>query len=216
METAPIHVESVVLPSGRRQTPSTRQLLALQNLSENGGNKGKALLDAGYSKSVAKTPSRVFGLPTVAAFLDADGLTKELAIGLRDLLNMYKSERMTFPPDDPSVEQWKKVVGTGEDAYTISNRTTDDDIHEMFAETGCRVVSIVHRKNDRLVQFFSRDGRALAQALDMGFKIRGAYAPTRVYQAPDDGQPHSLKDIRERRVVDSARLGLDSLPADAT
>lgn len=39
--------------------PTERQKKAFENLVENGGNKGKALLDAGYAEATAKTPQKV-------------------------------------------------------------------------------------------------------------------------------------------------------------
>lgn len=54
-----------------------KQIKAIKNVVENGGNKQKALLDAGYSKAVAKTPSKVFGSRVVGHHLEESGITKE-------------------------------------------------------------------------------------------------------------------------------------------
>lgn len=39
--------------------PTTRQKKAFDNMLENGSNKGKALVDAGYSKNTAIAPTKV-------------------------------------------------------------------------------------------------------------------------------------------------------------
>lgn len=54
-----------------------KQIKAIKNVVDNGGNKQKALLDAGYSEAVAKTPSKVFGSKVVENYLEENGITKE-------------------------------------------------------------------------------------------------------------------------------------------
>lgn len=49
--------------------PTNKQIQAAKNLVENGGNMGKAILDAGYSPATAKTPSKVFGNATIRELL---------------------------------------------------------------------------------------------------------------------------------------------------
>lgn len=73
-------LEPVELPTGRMQTPSQRAIRAVEIYAENGGNKGDALREAGYSEEVATNPHKVFGTPTVQAIMAKIGLGESHAI----------------------------------------------------------------------------------------------------------------------------------------
>lgn len=182
------------------RTPTARQVAAVQNLVGNGGSRGAALIAAGYSAATAHTPDKVFGSPTVVSLMDSMGLSIEnLTKAHRDLLNAYRPEQMSFPPlGDKPVRRWEKTIGKGKDAVKVSNVLTDDDIREFLEGTGYRVASIVHRKTERVAHYFVLDTRAVTNALDMAYKIRGAYAPTRVDKTEKCEGVWSLKDLRRK------------------
>lgn len=58
-----------------------KQIKAIENLVGNGGNVTKAMLDAGYSKETAHTPSKLTQSKGYKELLDKYGLTDELVIG---------------------------------------------------------------------------------------------------------------------------------------
>ena len=62
----------------------------MRNMVENGGNKRKALREAGYSESVANNPDKVFSSPAVVEQLNRGGLTQK-AIAKR-VLRLMDSE----------------------------------------------------------------------------------------------------------------------------
>lgn len=68
--------EPVELESGRKQTPSARAVKAVEILLEKGGNKGDALREAGFSEGIATQPNRVFGSPTIRAFMKEIGVSE--------------------------------------------------------------------------------------------------------------------------------------------
>jgi hypothetical protein len=79
---------------------TTKQKLAIKNSLENGGNKGKAMLDAGYSKAMAKNPKKVFSAANVqselAASLKAKGITLDKTLGiLHDALDAERQNQYT-------------------------------------------------------------------------------------------------------------------------
>jgi hypothetical protein len=55
---------------GEARPPSLRAQKAVSLMVGNGGNKAKALIDAGYSPATANTPSKVFKRSTVKALVD--------------------------------------------------------------------------------------------------------------------------------------------------
>jgi|TARA_Y100000296_G_scaffold1604_1_gene1651 hypothetical protein len=66
--------------------PKHRHKQALQNLVDNGGNMGKAMVDAGYKKNTAHTPQKMTASKGFVALLDDIGLDDN-TIGL--LLNKH-------------------------------------------------------------------------------------------------------------------------------
>lgn len=67
--------------------PTARQARAVKNLVENGGNMGKAIIDAGYAASVAKTPAKVFKSTTLEGMLEEAIPTSRYVKKISDLLD---------------------------------------------------------------------------------------------------------------------------------
>lgn len=57
-----------------------KQRLATTNLVENGGNASKAMRDAGYSPTTARTPSKLTSSKGFRQIMEQYGLTDELLI----------------------------------------------------------------------------------------------------------------------------------------
>lgn len=148
-----------------RPSTALKQKRVLVNLSENGGNLGKAILDAGYSKSYAKTPSKIVESKTFLEVLEESMPDDELTQKHRELLNSTRVDHMTFPLG-PKKNAEKKE---GEDVLS------DEEIKEMLEEVNCRVRRIVHGEQARHVYFWSSDNRAKKDALEMAYKLKGRY-----------------------------------------
>lgn len=104
-DMTPDSSEKVELPSGRRQTPSVRAVQAVKNLAGNGGNKAKALRDAGYSETIQNTPERVFNSPTVRALLEKNGMgAKRASKAIASTLKADYKHVETIPDYDDEVE----------------------------------------------------------------------------------------------------------------
>lgn len=84
---------------------TSRQQRAVHNLVENGGNRGEALIKAGYSKAMAKTPNKVFKSKGVQEEIDrqlrlqGSSIKKDMAV----LIDAQKATKV-------------HIVGNGESA----------------------------------------------------------------------------------------------------
>ena len=65
------------MPKQYKIQPKIRHKNALQNLVDNGGNVRQAMIDAGYSKNTAKTPSKMTTTKGFVALLDSIGLDEQ-------------------------------------------------------------------------------------------------------------------------------------------
>lgn len=106
------------------------------------------------------------------------------------LLNSTKVEHMVFPlgpkgEDDINLSGGRPDTENDdgemdEDTRRVSaERTTltDQEIIEMLAGVNCKVKRIVHGETARHVYYWTYDNKAIKDALDMAFKIKGTYAP---------------------------------------
>jgi len=65
-----------------------KQMKALQNMVENGGNMYRAMIDAGYSHAMAKNPHKLVRSSRVKLALSSQGLTVErVADYLQNVMN---------------------------------------------------------------------------------------------------------------------------------
>jgi hypothetical protein len=202
------------------RVPTEKQVNAVGNLLEqvrNGEtlNKGKALMDAGYSEEFAAQPSRVFGSPTIIALMDKMGMAEnDLHEVHKSLLNAHRLDHMTFPlgpdedlegdmADEDDDDMGEDVLGDDEEARSRANvnrtKLTDQEIREMLGELGCNVRRIVHGQQARHVYFWSPDNTTRQKALDMAYNIRGSYAPKRVEGKHDVRVGvFSMKELRKK------------------
>lgn len=54
---------------------------------------------------------------------------------------------------------------------------SDEDIMDMFESVGCRVSQIIHGRRERMVWYFAQDNKAIKDALDLAYKIKGKFSP---------------------------------------
>ena len=57
--------------------PKMKHKNALMNMVDNGGNVSKAMIDAGYSKNTARTPSKMTTTKGFVSLLDSIGLDEQ-------------------------------------------------------------------------------------------------------------------------------------------
>jgi len=132
----------------------SRQVEAAQIVRKGEELTGEKLIDIGYSPSTAENPGSVKSSKSFMQLLDEflpDDKTLESHVVL---LNARKLDHMTFP-----------------------SNMEDNDIGELLASVNCVLRKVVHGVQAKHAYFWSRDNRALKDALDMVYKLKGKYAP---------------------------------------
>jgi hypothetical protein len=165
-----------------KRRPSPRAAKAVSNMVGNGGNKTKALIDAGYSPNTANTPGKVFDSPVVLdafpellnTYLpDVKVLEKH-----KELLDSQKLDHMTFPlgpiEDEGADDEIDDYIDETKDLAMAERTTlTDNEIKQLLLDVGCTVRRIVHGQTARHVYFWSPDNRARKDAVELAYKIKG-------------------------------------------
>ena len=134
---------------------------------EAGSPIGKTMLEAGYSKTVAENPKKLTESKGFRELMEENGLDDaSLTRTHNELLKSARLDHMIFPLGPKKHE-------TPEDAETLA----DTDIKLMLADLKCTVRRIVHGETARHVYFWSPNDKTRTSALDMGYKLKGHYAP---------------------------------------
>lgn len=153
---------------------------------ENGGNVSAAMREAEYSPTIVNNPGKITEGPAWKSLMDTYIGDTDLAVKHKMLLNATKIEHMTFssgPRTDKEKEKWifikqleedKRAEKEGRDAITI-DCLSDEEIKDMLAEINCKVRRIVHRDISRDVYYWAMDNKAVKDALDMAYKLKGHY-----------------------------------------
>ena len=153
--------------------PTQRQVSAVQ-MVVNGRSKAFALRAAGYSEAVATHPQRVFGSPTVVALMSKAGIGVErIARVHRNILRAERMQSLEFP-------KWRRQRDGETDAEYADKVMSEEDIRQFLADCGYMLQKIVHTQRRRVAYYWEPDSRAQLKALDLLFKVYGAYAPRRV------------------------------------
>jgi hypothetical protein len=165
--------------------PTLRQKLVASKMVGNGGNMGKAMLEAGYSKAMAKNPYKLIhskGWLEVTESLISD--EKLLKIH-RELLNSTKANMFTF-----------------------SAGVSDKEIYSII-ESGSksRVVSIRQVNDIKICLFTIPDHQIQLRAVELGYKIRGRLNNTRGHHIDEDNS-EEVESImaRFRRIFPDSKL----------
>lgn len=134
--------------------PSLRAKKAAKNMIENGGNKYKALIDAGYSEGYARNAYKFTNQSTTQDILD-ELMPRGLIVDTHvQLMKASKLEYQIFPVDTPEKE-----------------------IDEIISAAGCKVQRKRKTKFAIHVWYYVPDNRARKDAIDMAYKLRGEFAP---------------------------------------
>ena len=91
--------------SPAKRKPTIKHILAAKNMVENGGNKGKAMIDAGYSPATAKNPSKLTRSEGFQTLMEEMGLSDEVFVtALKEGLNATKAIVMGTKSDESFVD----------------------------------------------------------------------------------------------------------------
>lgn len=173
-----------------KRKASMRAKKAFEIMVGNGGKIGPAMIEAGYSPNTADSPSKLTNQKSWKELMDEYLPETLVAARHKELLNATRIEHMVVPlgPDDapeegeelPEVELEGQPQGGAlmrRHGKKDFSKLTDDEIREMFFEVGCTVRRIVHSEQCRHIYFWSADNRARKDAVDLAYKLRGAFAP---------------------------------------
>lgn len=171
-----------------------KQKILFTRISENIRNPqpdftlGKTILEVGYSQRVSEKPKLVTESKGFRELMEANGLDDQSLTRLHnDLLQSARLDHMVFPLGPKKHE-------SPEDDEMLS----DTDIKEMLAELKCVVRRVVHGETARHVYFWSPNDKIRKDALDMGYKLKGHYAPEKktILSA------HVVMDDRKRKIAE--------------
>lgn len=136
---------------------SIRQKKAFDKSMENYGNVSKAMREAGYSKNTAKNPKV---------------LTESK--GWKELLEEYL-------PESELAKAHKELLEQKQLAYFVfPRRMKDEEIEANMEANGLDLIVIRESDKGRMAFYSIVDANARKSALEMGYKLRGSYAPDRV------------------------------------
>lgn len=156
-----------------------RQKLVAQKLVENGGNIGKAMVDAGYSTNTAKTPQKLTqskGWKELSQELFSD---EELARKTGELLDAFCVRKYIFPLSMP-----------------------DEEIKELIESMPRHIVIRTERYDTFKKTYYMRpDNSIISQTLNMIYKLKGYYKQAKVeYHSPyEDMSDEELNEILRER-----------------
>lgn len=104
------------------------------------------------------------------------------------LLNSTTLDNMTFP------------LGPKTKAECVDDtKLSDEEIRELLLEVNCKVRRIVHSEHARYVYFWCADNKARKDALDMAYKLKGNYAPSKTVSVNVEVEADAtLDDVTQR------------------
>lgn len=186
---------------------SLKQRRAAKLVVENHGSVSAAMRAAGYTAASAKNPKNLTETKAWPALMDEYLSEESLTKAHNELMHAKRLDHMMFPLGPESraesldTSKMQPQVKTMLDAEQAMQMTTltDEDIKEMLATVNCTVRRIVHGQTARHVYFWSMDARARKDALDMAYKLRGAYAPDKTLNVNVDIEvSDDIKKLAER------------------
>lgn len=150
-----------------------RQIAVAENMGKTSDRK--AMLEAGYSQSYADNPQMIKSSKSFTQILD-EVMPDTLVLAQHNsMLNARRLDHMTFPVN-----------------------MEDDDIAELLSEVNCVLRKVVHGVQAKHVYFWSKDNRAIKDALDMVYKLKGKYAPEK-FQDVSKYAGMSTQDLIKRK-----------------
>ncbi|OGG65130.1 hypothetical protein A2Z56_02465 [Candidatus Kaiserbacteria bacterium RIFCSPHIGHO2_12_45_16] len=184
------------------RTPSERQKLAVMLLGENGGNKRKAALDAGYSQKMADNPKRIFGSEGVQELMASIGVTPQSVLKVIERhTKARKPVHMVFPTYDPEKAlEWQKQseIDLVDRSLKIrKSQMTDEDLRLFIEGNNGVVFRITHSETARHVYYWHDDAKAQLKAAEMFKDMLGLDAPKKVDLKGQVNHTFSLSGLRQ-------------------
>jgi len=139
--------------------PTIKQKKAVEKIIENSGNVSKAMREVGYSPITAINPSNLTNSKGFKELMEKNLPDNLLTKKHKALLNSKRIEHLVFP-----------------------TKTEDKEIKKLLRSVNCKVRKIQHGEMAKHVWFWSQNDRALKDGLDMAYKLKGKYAPTKSIQ----------------------------------
>lgn len=130
-----------------------KQRKALKAVVENGGNMGKAMQEAGYSKAMAKNPQKL------KESEGWKGLMKEVGLDDKSLLKSHK----------------ELLQQTRIDYFVFPKGMKDEEIKRHVKAAGLKVITIRESEKGKMAFYSIADPQAKKAALEMAYKLRGAF-----------------------------------------
>lgn len=133
-----------------------KQKKAVERLVENRGNISKSMREAGYRELTAKNPKNLTESKGFKELVDKD-LPNDLLMKVhKGLLKSTRIDHMVFP-----------------------TAMKEKDIHTLLESVNCKVKKIMRGMQATHVWFWSPNDKARKEGLDMAYKLKGVYAPTK-------------------------------------
>lgn len=134
-----------------------RQLAVVRNVQKGEEITGNSLKEAGYGDQYGNKVGSITKRKTFQELLDEKLPDDKVLERHNDLFQSRRLDHMTFPV-----------------------KIEDEDIEEMLLSVNCIMRKIVHGEQAKHAYFWSQDNRALKDALDMVYKLKGSYAPEKI------------------------------------
>jgi hypothetical protein len=134
-----------------------RQKKTFTKMVENGGKVAPAMIAGGYSKKTARTPKKMTETKGWKELMEQYLPEKELAKAHKELLEQKQLAYFVFP---------KKM--------------TDKEIEANMIANGLDLIVIQESMKGRMAFYSIIDANARKSALDMGYKLKGSYAPDKL------------------------------------
>ena len=163
--------------------PTYKQKLVASKLVENGGNIGKAMVDAGYSPATAKTPQKITKSKGWQELMQGYFPDEELVKAHRSLLDAEKQSTYTFSKSD-------------------SNRSIKEIIESIPSN---KLIYVRKTKTHKIAYYAEPDNVTISKALDLAYKVKGYYHPSgnNNLGRTNNLENFSISDDQLRRIIKS-------------
>lgn len=158
-----------------------RQKLVATKMVENGGNMGKAMLEAGYSKSMAKNPYKLTRSKGWLSFVKGMLSNEEILKKHKMLLDSEKITKLAFP-------------ATMSDEEISSAITTFPEAKVMY----------IKLKNNTKTCFFTIPNNALIlKAIELAYKLNNLLSSSKKKTVVDENMGYETEETikRIRRIL---------------
>lgn len=135
-----------------RPNVARRHKKVLDNLTENGGNMRKAILDAGYSQEMANNPQKITESRTFLQVLEE------------------------FLPDDILTKNHKELLEQKRIEYFVfSKKMSDEEIKGHVEGAGLTLIVVRESDKGKLAFYSIPDAQAKSKALELAYKLKGKF-----------------------------------------